>query len=263
MCAILSIRARHYQGAYQRSTNSHRRTHQWLTRAGPDRFPADKSGSRFLSARTDLRVTSFAYIIIMKGRIYIKSAYISTEEAVAIEQHIAMMRSISASIASLALWLARVSGWRIDDILSIKLEDINDNQYGISIEGISKKTDKPQYMFLTSSDANRLRALLAGLRHYSTSWLFPSLARRATAARGSAHLSRCTVYRYIKLAIRALNINKQVSPHSWRKCYAVNLYRAHKSLELVRVMLGHDNINTTLIYALSDVITTESATQIS
>lgn len=64
---------------------------------------------------------------------------------------------------------------------------------------------------------------------------------------------RTTYWRHFVRAVRAAGYNdKDYSPHSLRKCYAVNLYKETGSLVTVQKDMNHSSLATTMLYALSD-----------
>ena len=56
------------------------------------------------------------------------------------------------------------------------------------------------------------------------------------------------IERLFKYYAKRAELNPRLSIHALRHGYAVELYRQHRDLELVRRALGHENINTTQIY---------------
>ena len=71
------------------------------------------------------------------------------------------------------------------------------------------------------------------------------------------HRTRQAVYTDIKRACKAFRIKENVSPHSIRKLYSVDLYKKTNNLSKVQKALLHDNVLTTMLYALADVLQNE------
>ena len=70
--------------------------------------------------------------------------------------------------------------------------------------------------------------------------------------RRGGKLSRVMVFYIIKdLALKA-NIQKSISPHTFRHSFATHLIEGGANLRAVQDMLGHENITTTEIYTHLD-----------
>tara|TARA_B100000614_G_C14248513_1_gene369779 strand:- start:104 stop:589 length:486 start_codon:yes stop_codon:yes gene_type:complete len=69
--------------------------------------------------------------------------------------------------------------------------------------------------------------------------------------RGS-RLSRVMIFHLIRKLSDQVNINKQVSPHTFRHSFATHLIERGANLRAVQEMLGHKNITTTEIYTHLD-----------
>ncbi len=90
--------------------------------------------------------------------------------------------------------------------------------------------------------------LLARLvRHSGARWAFPNQRDE------NRHRDRTTAWRQLKTAAGGGSLN--ITPHSYRKMYAVGLYRACGDLDKVRRTMGHGRVETTLLYATADAIT--------
>lgn len=66
------------------------------------------------------------------------------------------------------------------------------------------------------------------------------------------HKTRQAVFADLKRASRAFRVKCNLSPHSLRKIYAVELFRKYGDLKRVQKALNHDNEVVTIIYALAD-----------
>ena len=77
-------------------------------------------------------------------------------------------------------------------------------------------------------------------------WAFPGARDQAK------HRTRQAVWADLKRAARALRLDANVSPHSMRKCYAVDLMDRTGDLQCVQEALSHEDQATTLLYALAD-----------
>jgi len=65
-------------------------------------------------------------------------------------------------------------------------------------------------------------------------------------------VTRQTVYNRLKQWAKEAGLTKNVHPHMLRHTYATAIYNAKRDLNLVKELLGHENISTTAIYARCD-----------
>lgn len=65
-------------------------------------------------------------------------------------------------------------------------------------------------------------------------------------------LSRIMVFNIVKRYCREANIQKEVSPHTFRHTFATHLLEGGANLRAIQMMLGHEQITTTEIYTKVD-----------
>lgn len=139
----------------------------------------------------------------------------------------------------LALRVALETGLRIDDVLSLRADQIRRR----TISGVAHKTDKEFRKAVSADLAKRLAALTPN----KGGFIFP---HRLDPLR---HRTRQAVWENMKKAARQLGIKLNAAPHSARKTYAVEMFR-DKGLEQTQRELQHDRISTTMLYAFSDML---------
>lgn len=139
----------------------------------------------------------------------------------------------------LALRVALETGLRIDDVLSLRADQITRR----TISGMAHKTDKEFRKSVSADLAKRLAALTPNKGGY----IFP---HRLDPLR---HRTRQAVWVNMKMAARRLGVELNAAPHSARKTYAVEMFR-DKGLEQTQRELQHDRISTTMLYAFSDML---------
>ena len=138
----------------------------------------------------------------------------------------------------LALRISLETGLRIDDVLSIRTEQIK----GRTIRGIAEKTGKPYKKAISADLASRLRSL------NRQGYIFPHRTKK------NAHRTRQAVWSNMKKAADLLGVKLNAAPHSARKTYAVELLH-DKGIDAVQKELQHDRISTTMLYAFSNLLT--------
>lgn len=139
---------------------------------------------------------------------------------------------------ALCLRLCLETGLRVGDALKVKVEDIN----GRTVSYIAEKTGKAGKKVITQKLANDLKRLSGG-----SGYCFKGRFG------GDTHRTRQAVWNDVKKASKLAGVSANVCPHSTRKTYAVGLFHEKGIIETERE-LQHDRIDTTLLYAFSDML---------
>lgn len=128
------------------------------------------------------------------------------------------------------------TGLRVADALALRTEQLRTQRPTV----IEAKTGKHKRIFLS----RRLQADL--IRYAGQIYAFPG-------RKPAKPLTRQAVHAHISRAAKRAGINKTVSPHSFRKRYAVRAFHRYGLKRTMR-LLNHDNMTVTLLYAFSDKI---------
>lgn len=138
-------------------------------------------------------------------------------------------------------------GLRVSEVCNLKLSDLFFDEGFIRVTG---KGDKQRIVPISPRAIHELhnwfdaRAGIA-VKPEDEDFVFVSASR-------GRHLSRITVFHNIKQYVQAANIDKVVSPHTFRHTFATHLLEGGASLRAIQVMLGHESIGTTEIYTHLD-----------
>ena len=135
------------------------------------------------------------------------------------------------------------TGMRVSELLSIKLSDLNQNNYFLNVIG---KGSKERIVPLTEEAVNETRRYLKLLADHrdleKEKYLYPG-------SRKNKHLSRQYFASELKAYAKKAGLDeKNISPHVLRHAFASHLLSNGADLRSVQQMLGHSDISTTQIY---------------
>jgi len=140
-----------------------------------------------------------------------------------------------------ALRVCLDTGMRIDDVLSLTFDNFSKVKGGYAIDFVAKKTGKQGRAIISCELVSELKSC-AGPK---SEWVFPG-------RNGAKHRTRQAVYKDLKKATALLGVQGQISPHSARKTFAVEL-RKKSGVAEVQKALQHTDAETTNLYAFADV----------
>lgn len=80
-------------------------------------------------------------------------------------------------------------------------------------------------------------------------WLFPSAVVRGQYR---WHATDEMIAKQMRAAVRAAGITKRVTPHTLRHGFVTHALEAGNDLAVVQKLVGHEDVNTTMIYAHGD-----------
>ena len=142
------------------------------------------------------------------------------------------------------------AGLRVSEAAHLKVEDIDSKRMQIRIENGKGRRDR--YTLLS-------KTLLMLLRKYWRAyqppyWLFPGRPK-------TKPISSESIQRIFRKASNKARINKRVTPHTFRHCFATHLLEAGTDLRRIQKLLGHKNIRSTSKYthlAKDEVLKTQN-----
>ena len=129
------------------------------------------------------------------------------------------------------------AGLRISEAANLKLSDINFDRKTIYIR--NGKNNKDRYTILANETIILLRNYF--LVYHPISYIFYSteITRR---------ISTDSIERQFKKLILSNGINRPIHVHTLRHCFATHLLENGTSIFFIMKLLGHSNIQTTMIY---------------
>lgn len=138
---------------------------------------------------------------------------------------------------ALAVSTSLQTGMRIGDVVSLKRSNINKKANQITF--IAQKTGKKAVICISRELCERL------CRNSGRIYVFEG-------KNVNRHRTRQAVWADVKKACERTGITENLTPHSARKNYAVNLLRKTGKLSEVQKALQHSNEEVTKLYAYSD-----------
>jgi site-specific recombinase XerD len=129
------------------------------------------------------------------------------------------------------------AGLRISEVCSLRKSDVDSQRMRILIHGKGKKE---RYCLLSPMILELLREYYRKVRPKGD-WLFPG-------RNPQEHLSRGSIHKAFKKAVKKVGIKKKVSMHSLRHAFATHLLEHGTDIRFVQVLLGHASIRSTMRY---------------
>lgn len=138
-------------------------------------------------------------------------------------------------------------GLRVSELCDLRMSCLYPDEGYIRVTG---KGNKQRLVPLSPRAVKELRLWFADrcqldIRPGEEDYVFLSIRRRR-------HLSRITVFHFIRLYAEAAGILKTISPHTFRHTFATHLLEGGANLRAIQAMLGHADISTTEIYTHID-----------
>jgi integrase/recombinase XerD len=163
---------------------------------------------------------------------------LSREEAARL---IAAARNLKHQIA---LSVAYGAGLRASEVVGLKISDVDGQRMTLRIQ--QGKGRKDRYAMSSPLMLERLRTWYRVARSQGKmldgGWLFPGL--NPVEALSTRQLNRA-----VHAAAVAAGIDKRVSMHTLRHCFATHLLEQKVDIRIIQVLLGHKKLETTALYA--------------
>ena len=138
------------------------------------------------------------------------------------------------------LLLALGTGLRVSEVAALKLEDIDLKRGGNSLIVRHGKGDKQRIVKFSSKLKNLILEYIE-YRDNDSEYLFPSERQDYMSSNG--------LQKVFKKWAKQAGLPARYSIHSCRHYYATALLKVSKNLRLVQMQCGHQNPQTTTVYA--------------
>jgi len=136
------------------------------------------------------------------------------------------------------LMIAYSAGLRVSEITHLQLQDIDRERMVIHVR--RGKGAKDRYAILSPRLLEPLDTYLAAARP-TTTWLFPGKDPQRPLTRGAVHRACARIAKRSK-------VEKRVSPHTLRHCFATHLLDDGEDLRTIQRLLGHNSLGSTSVY---------------
>ena len=139
-------------------------------------------------------------------------------------------------------------GLRVSELCGLKMNDLYMEEGFLRVTG---KGSKQRLVPMSPTAIKEITTYIDGTRKHIDikpgfeSFLFLSIRR-------GKPISRVMVFDIVKKLVQEADINKSVSPHTFRHSFATHLLEGGASLRAIQCMLGHEKIATTEIYTHID-----------
>ena len=139
------------------------------------------------------------------------------------------------------------SGLRVSELIDLKLTNI---YFDIGFLRIFGKGNKERLVPIGREALKYVKIYIKEIRRHMK--IKPNHENFVFLNRRGAKLTRVMIFTIIKDLQKKVNLNKNISPHTFRHSFATHLIEGGADLRAVQEMLGHESITTTEIYTHLD-----------
>jgi integrase/recombinase XerD len=139
------------------------------------------------------------------------------------------------------------SGVRVTELITLKISEIFWEDEFIRIIG---KGDKQRIVPVSPKALKHLKIYLSNIRTHLK--IDPQYEDYVFLNRRGKGLTRVMIFTIIKQLAHKVNLDKNISPHTFRHSFATHLIEGGADLRAVQDLLGHESITTTEIYTHLD-----------
>jgi integrase/recombinase XerD len=138
-------------------------------------------------------------------------------------------------------------GLRVSELITLKISDLFFEEGFIKVTG---KGNKERFVPIHYNAQKYITIYIAEIR----SLLKPTKSFEDTLFlnRRGKGLTRQMIFTILKELAVKINLNKKISPHTFRHSFATHLLKNGADLRAIQLMLGHESITTTEVYVHLD-----------
>ncbi|RKE94732.1 site-specific tyrosine recombinase XerD [Ichthyenterobacterium magnum] len=134
-------------------------------------------------------------------------------------------------------------GLRVSELTNLKLSDLFFDEGFIKVTG---KGDKQRFVPIEKSTQKFINIYRNEVRTHIN--IQPEYKDTLFLNRRGKQLTRAMIFTIIKQLAVKINLNKSISPHTFRHSFATHLLENGADLRAIQLMLGHESITTTEVY---------------
>lgn len=138
-------------------------------------------------------------------------------------------------------------GLRVSELINLKISDLFFNEGFIKVTG---KGDKQRFVPIMKHTQKYIDIYKNEIRNHLT--INPEHSDILFLNRRGKQLTRAMIFTIIKDLAKVINLQKTISPHTFRHSFATHLLENGADLRAIQLMLGHESITTTEIYTHID-----------
>ncbi|RIA09560.1 integrase/recombinase XerD [Flavobacteriaceae bacterium MAR_2010_72] len=134
-------------------------------------------------------------------------------------------------------------GLRVSELTNLKISDLFFDEGFIKVTG---KGDKQRFVPIGPNTQKYINIYRKEIRSHLL--IVPEFKDTLFLNRRGKQLTRAMIFTIIKQLAQTINLQKTISPHTFRHSFATHLLENGADLRAIQLMLGHESITTTEIY---------------
>lgn len=134
-------------------------------------------------------------------------------------------------------------GLRVSELTNLNISDLFFEEGFIKVTG---KGDKQRFVPIGLSTQKYIHLYRTEIRPHLN--IQPKFKDTLFLNRRGKQLTRAMIFTIVRQLAEKIGLQKTISPHTFRHCFATHLLENGADLRAIQLMLGHESITTTEIY---------------